>query len=245
MQYLLFYVLALFAEVVGTVGGFGSSVFFVPIANQFFSFHEVLGITAMLHVFSNLSKLLLFRHGIDKKLLMQLGIPAVVFVLIGGFLTRYFDNTKLELFLGIFLVLTSLWFLINRSDKVEATRRNAISGGILSGFMAGFLGTGGAIRGLTMAAFAMPKSIFIATSAAIDMGVDVSRAVIYLEAGYWKAENWVLLPWLIAISFVGSYLGKRILNHVSEDRFRTISLYLICLVGILSMVKPLMALFSS
>ncbi len=242
MQYLLFYVLALLAEVVGTVGGFGSSVFFVPIANQFFSFHEVLGITAMLHVFSNLSKLLLFRHGIDKKLLLQLGLPAIVFVLIGGVLTRYFDNSKLELFLGIFLVCMSLWFLFNQSRKIEATRNNAIGGGILSGFMAGFLGTGGAIRGLTMAAFAMPKSIFIATSAAIDMGVDLSRALIYLEAGYMKSENWVLLPWLIAISFVGSWIGKSVLNLVSEERFRTISLYLICLVGILSLVKPILGL---
>ncbi|MDX1550365.1 MAG: hypothetical protein R3278_07445, partial [Lysobacter spongiicola] len=54
---LLFLALALLAEVAGTVGGFGSSVFFVPIANFFFDFESVLGITALFHLASNASKL--------------------------------------------------------------------------------------------------------------------------------------------------------------------------------------------
>ena len=64
---LLFLALALLAEVAGTVGGFGSSVFFVPIANFFFDFESVLGITALFHLASNLSKLGLFRAGIDPR----------------------------------------------------------------------------------------------------------------------------------------------------------------------------------
>ena len=37
---LLFLALALLAEIAGTLGGFGSSVFFVPIANMFFDFES-------------------------------------------------------------------------------------------------------------------------------------------------------------------------------------------------------------
>ena len=62
---IVFYILALLAEIVGTVGGFGSSLFFVPLAIHFFGFHRALGITAMLHLFSNVSKIALFREGID------------------------------------------------------------------------------------------------------------------------------------------------------------------------------------
>jgi uncharacterized membrane protein YfcA len=40
----LFILLALLAEVIGTVGGFGSSVFFVPVANFFLDFQSVLGL---------------------------------------------------------------------------------------------------------------------------------------------------------------------------------------------------------
>ena len=35
--------MALIAEIIGTIGGFGSSVFFVPIGNFYFDFHSVFG----------------------------------------------------------------------------------------------------------------------------------------------------------------------------------------------------------
>ena len=65
-----FLLLALLAEIAGTVGGFGSSVFFVPVANVYFDFQSVLGITALFHLASNISKLGLFRGGIDRGLLL-------------------------------------------------------------------------------------------------------------------------------------------------------------------------------
>ena len=59
----LFLFLALIAEVLGTIGGFGSSVFFVPVANFYFDFESVLGLTAIYHLSSNLSKIVLFKKG--------------------------------------------------------------------------------------------------------------------------------------------------------------------------------------
>ena len=54
---LVFILLALVAEVLGTIGGFGSSVFFVPLGNFYFDFQSVLGIAAVFHLSSNLSKM--------------------------------------------------------------------------------------------------------------------------------------------------------------------------------------------
>lgn len=60
MSIIVFGILALLAEIIGTIGGFGSSLFFVPIAQFFFDTKTVLGLTAVFHVFSNSSKLFLF-----------------------------------------------------------------------------------------------------------------------------------------------------------------------------------------
>ena len=62
---IVFLILALLAEIIGTVGGFGSSVFFVPLAAFYFDFQTVLGLTAVFHLSSNISKIGLFRKGID------------------------------------------------------------------------------------------------------------------------------------------------------------------------------------
>ena len=104
----LFLVFALLAEIIGTIGGFGSSVFFVPLGNFYFDFHTVLGLTAVFHLSSNLSKIILFKKGLDKNLLLYIGLPSVIFVIIGGIVSRYLDTVLLELLLGIFLVVLSL-----------------------------------------------------------------------------------------------------------------------------------------
>jgi uncharacterized membrane protein YfcA len=232
---LLFLLLAFVAEVLGTVGGFGSSVFFVPLASLFMGFYEALGITALFHVTSNLSKIAMFRKGLDKRLLLILGVPAVIGVIIGAFSTRFFDTELLEFYLGIVLIGLSIFLLVYPLYKLAATPRNAIIGGVTSGAVAGLVGTGGAIRGMTLAAFGLSKSAFVATSAFIDLGVDFSRTLIYASNGFITLDTWKLLPFLIVVGLAGTYIGKLILNRISQKRFERVVLILILLIG-LSMV---------
>jgi uncharacterized protein len=170
MEAIVYFILLAFAaEVLGTVGGFGSSLFFVPIAGYFFDFHSVLGITALFHVMSNLTKIAFFRDGIDKKLLLWLGLPAVIFVIVGAWLSAYLDAKILEVILACFLIIISLALMIFKNLVVKPTRASSITGGTISGLAAGLLGTGGAIRGITLAAFNLETGVFIATSAMIDL----------------------------------------------------------------------------
>lgn len=232
---ILFILLALLAEVLGTVGGFGSSLFFVPIAGFFFDFHSVLGITALFHLSSNISKIALFRNGFDKKLIITIGIPAVLFVILGAFLTKYFDSKLLEIFLAIFLITISVILMIFKNLKLKPTLFNSISGGALSGITAGLLGSGGAIRGLTLAAFSLEKEIFIATSAIIDLGIDFSRSVVYFSNGYMHKHDLYLAPILLVVSIVGTYIGKKILSRFSQEQFKFIVLLLILLIGLITL----------
>ena len=229
---LVFFVLALLAEIAGTVGGFGSSMFFVPIAGYFFDFHSVLGITAIFHLSSNLSKIYFFRKGFDKKLLIKLGIPAVIMVFIGARLSNYIDPVYLEISLSFFLIIMSLIFLIKPDLSLKPTDANAIGGGILSGFIAGILGTGGAVRGLTLAAFSLSSSVFVATSALIDLGIDATRSVVYFANGYMHKHDLYLVPVLIVAGILGTFIGKKILDRVTDGQFKTLVLILILATGI-------------
>ena len=236
----IFLLLALIAEILGTIGGFGSSVFFVPIANFYFDFESVLGLTAIYHLSSNLSKIVLFKKGLDKKLLVNIGIPSVLFVIIGGLLTKAFNNQYLELFLGGFLVVLAFLFLIKRDLVINPNRRNAIIGGSLSGFSAGLLGTGGAIRGLTMATFNLEKSVFIATSAFIDFLIDFSRTFVYYYNGYIHNHDYMYIPFLLVIGIAGTVIGKKILNYIPQDKFKKISLSLILIIGLITLSNVLL-----
>jgi uncharacterized membrane protein YfcA len=238
-EILLFTLLALVAEIIGTISGFGSSVFFVPVAAYFFDFQSVLGITAIFHVFSNLSKIYFFKRGVNWKIVLYLGIPAIIFVSFGAYLSKFFDSTLLELILAIFLIGFSILFLIAQNVIIQPTRTNSIIGGSISGFVAGLLGTGGTIRGMTLAAFNLNKDVFIATSAFIDFGVDLSRGIVYFSNGYmhWHDMKFVLI--LIAVSIVGTYIGKKVLDRVSETTFKRIVLFVILGIGIATLMQQI------
>jgi len=233
----LFFSLALVAEIIGTVSGFGSSILFIPLAALFFDFKIVLGITAVFHVFSNLSKIMLFRKGVDREILLKLGIPAVVFVLFGALLTSYIPLNAIEIILCTVLLLLSAYLVFNKSYFLAKNNFNLIAGGTVSGFLAGLIGTGGAIRGLTLVAFELEKNVFIATSAAIDLGVDASRAAVYIGLGYFKMEHVRLIPAFILVAFLGSYLGKLILARTSALFFRYAVLFVVISTSIWQLIK--------
>ncbi|MRI00715.1 TSUP family transporter [Kriegella sp. EG-1] len=232
----IFIILSILAEVLGTVGGFGSSVFFVPMASYFMDFQTVLGITALFHLSSNITKLGFFRKGFDKTLMIYLGIPAILFVSIGAFLSKYANPEILTLILGIFLIVFGLLFLIKRNLEVAASKKNALLGGSLSGLFAGLLGTGGAIRGATMTAFNLNKEKFIATSAIIDLGIDLSRSIIYTYNGYVHQKDLYLIPILIGVSIAGTYLGKKVLDKLTQTQFKRLVLFLLVGIGALTIV---------
>lgn len=238
-KYYAFILLAFISEILGTISGFGSSILFVPVASLFFDFKTVLGITAVFHVFSNLSKIALFRNGIQKDIAIKLGIPAIIFVVIGAYITTFLPTQQIELAMSCILVVLAFYLIINFNKPVQRTDKNLYLGGVASGFIAGIAGTGGAIRGITLAAFQLPKEIFIATSALIDLGVDTSRAIVYTSNGYFKKEYLFLIPFLIGISILGSYIGKLILKRTSEKVFRYIVLGIIILTSIFQIVKHL------
>lgn len=232
MELVAFAVLLLVAEVLGTLGGFGSSMLVMPIAASFLPFEEALGLTAFFHVLSNGAKMLLFRQGFDRRLVLRMGIPAVIGVIVGARLTAFVDGELLEVALGIALVAMSTWLIMRPLWKLADSRRNVIAGGGVSGFVAGLVGTGGAIRGVALSAFALEKHVFIATSAWIDMGVDLSRTVVYASQGFLRAEVWTYLPVLAGISLLGTWSGRWLLQRVPQERFRTVVLVLVLLVGL-------------
>ncbi|MCB0374356.1 MAG: sulfite exporter TauE/SafE family protein [Sinomicrobium sp.] len=234
---IIFLILALIAEITGTIGGFGSSVFFVPLGNLYFDFYSVLGLTAVFHLSSNISKIVLFKKGLNRFLLLHIGVPSVIFVILGGYLSKVVDSTFLEIVLGLFLITLSLVFLIKKELVIRSGKRESVIGGVLSGFTAGLLGTGGAIRGLTMAAFNLEKSVFIATSAFIDFMVDLSRTVVYYQNGYIHDHDLIYVPFLFVIGLAGTYIGKAMLKYIPQRTFKTISLALILLIGIITVVN--------
>ncbi len=169
--------------------------------------------------------------------MLWIGISSIGLAIIGAFLTNVVEFTYAKLILGFFLIALSCLLLLKPLAKIAPTLFNSISGGAVAGFLAGFIGTGGAIRGIVLTAFSLEKNIFVGTSAAIDFGVDLSRLLIYLNNGFLQHETLWHIPSLFIGAFLGSYLGKKALDKISQETFRKIILVLIMGIGLSMVVK--------
>ncbi len=172
---LFFFLAAFVSEIIGTIAGFGSSTVFLPLALLFVDFKVALILVAFFHVFGNLGRITFFRHGLDKNLLIKFGLPSIVLTIIGALIVSYIPQNTLKGILGIFLVVYAGYSLWEEDFRIKASTTSAVVGGGLSGFLAGLIGTGGALRGAFLTGFGLPKEKYIATAAAIALAVDITR----------------------------------------------------------------------
>lgn len=232
MAELLFFVIAFIAEVIGTIAGFGSSTILLPLSLFFLDFKTALILVAFFHFFGNLGRMTFFVKGLDKKLILLFAVPSVLLTIIGALLINYSNQDVLKMILGIFLLLFSVISLINPKLKFSPTKRNIIISGGVSGFFAGIIGVGGALRGAFLQSFKLDKVKYIATAAIIAVAVDITRIPIYLGSGFLQPEFYSFIPLLFIIAIAGVYVGKKIVNVIPQEIFRKIVLIAIALVSI-------------
>lgn len=238
---ILFFISALVAEVIGTMAGFGSSTIFLPLALLFVDFKTAIILVAIFHLFGNLSRIIFFRQGFDKRIILQFGVPSVVLSLLGAFLIGVVPQPLLKLILGIFLIVTSVSFLAKPGLKFPATTATFIAGGSITGFITALVGTGGALRATLLQGFNIEKVKYIATAATIALATDVTRIPVYISQGFLTEQFYLYLPLLFSIALAGSFIGRKIVKKIDQEKFRKMVLVVIVLVSITFIVDGLQA----
>ena len=230
---LLFFIAAFLAVVIGTVAGFGTSTILLPIALLFVDFKTALVLVAISHLSGSLGATVFFHHGLDKRLILLFGVPSIILTILGAYLVTYVPQNILQLILGLFLLIFSIYFLLKPDFKVLPSKTNTIFGGSLSGFLQGLLGIGGPLRGAFLISYNMDKFKYIATLAAIAVIIDATRIPIYFFNGLLEPQFYYFIPVLAVIGIVGSYTGKRIVQKISQNIFKKVILVGIALASLL------------
>ena len=166
----LLVLIAMASEFLGTISGFGSSTFFLPIGVLIEQFNFILMLTAVLHIFGNISKLYLFRKSFNFKMFSAFALPTLVLTGMGALLSRYVPIDKLKTVLGLFIMSLALILYFKQKIISRLTTSNAVIAVGVSGFLTGLMGTGGALRGVALASLQLEKNVFVALSSGIEIG---------------------------------------------------------------------------
>jgi uncharacterized protein len=239
---ILFFISALISEIIGTMAGFGSSTIFLPLALLFVDFKTAIILVAIFHLFGNLSRIIFFREGFDKRIILQFGVPSIFFSILGALLIGVLPQPILKLVLGIFLITTSVSFLIKPRLKIPANTSTFIAGGSVTGFITALVGTGGALRATLLQGFNIEKIKYIATAATIALATDATRIPVYISRGFLREQYFIYIPILFGIALAGSFVGRRIVKMIDQELFRKIVLVATIIVSIKFIIDGLLAL---
>jgi uncharacterized membrane protein YfcA len=192
-----------------------------------------IAIVACFHLFGNASRLTFFWRHIDRKTWVQFGLTGVLCSLVGAGLTASLPSAAVKWLFGVFLLIyVGLSSLVPQGLRLPATPGTLVGGGVVSGFVAGLIGTGGAIRSACLLAVGLPRDASLGTSAALALVVDATRLPVYLAERF---IPWRMLPGvasLILVAFAGAWVGQRLVRRVPPTAFRWLILGLLTLIGL-------------
>ncbi|MBI4168211.1 MAG: sulfite exporter TauE/SafE family protein [Candidatus Aenigmarchaeota archaeon] len=232
MAELAFLAAAFLSEIIGTVAGFGSSTIFLPLALFFVDFKTALVLVAFFHLSGNIGRITFFRKFIDFKIALAFGVPSIILSAVGAYLATQLSPYVFKIILGVFLMIFSIMSLSKHNIKLPSKRSSILVGGALSGFLAGFVGTGGVLRGAFLTAINLAKNKYIATAAAVAMMTDLARIPVYISGGFLAQEFHYYIPTLFVVAVAGSYIGKKIVTAIPQKSFRKVVLVSIFLVSV-------------
>jgi uncharacterized membrane protein YfcA len=221
------------AAVAATIAGFGSSTLLIPVALLFMDIKTAVFVVAVFHLFNNVFKIRLFRKNIDFKLFLLFGIPSILLAFLGAMLISIVPLDVVKIILAVFLIVYAVYSFVKPDVGMKKSKPLAVVGGSLSGFLAGLIGLGGAIRGAFLTAFNLPKEVYVATSAMIAVVIDTTRIPTYLITKTVQDNSkYVLLPFLCVIAYLGVRTGKVLLQKINQDTFRRIVSIALFAVGV-------------
>jgi len=231
--------LTLIAAGVGTATGFGTSTIMIPVLTLFLPLPVSLLFVGIIHLCGDIWKVLLFKRGLDWKLILFFGLSGIVASYLGASLSFYAGGLELKRILGVFLILYVIFLFVKRTWVLPKTSGTAVCGGLASGLFAGFFGVGGAVRGAFLTAFNLPKEVYIFTSGIIAFFIDVTRVSRYIWGGTRLEENMLYaLLFCIPVSFLGAYIAKKFLDRLPQRFFRVFVGIFLAIVGAKLLLWP-------
>jgi hypothetical protein len=239
MEIFLITTITLIASIVGAVSGFGTSTIMIPVLLIFLPLPETLLFVGIIHAFNDIWKIILFKSGLNWRIILTFGVPGIIFSFIGASLILNIPPILLTRGIGVFLLVYAIFILVHPSFKIASNNSTAIIGGSLSGFFAGIFGTGGAIRSAFLSMFNLPKSVYIFTGGAIALIIDSTRIVTYLFGGIGITQFLLLgLILFVPVSFIGVKIGQQVVTNIPQKQFRTVIVFFLFLLSVKLILFP-------
>lgn len=230
--------------------GFGLATVLTPVLILFFPAPIAISLTAIVHFFNNIFKLVLTGKNVNKEILLKFGGTAIIGAIIGSFtlvtiakksfIVHYhlfnhnFNVELVNFIIGMIILVFAIFEMFPKINELPLNKNLLPIGGALSGFFGGLSGHQGAFRSLFLIKCNLSKEQFIATGILIACLVDIIRLIIY-GANFLSKEfgkDFYLLTLTVISAFLGSYIANKYMQKITINSIKKLIILLLLLISI-------------
>lgn len=208
---------ALISSIVSGMTGMAGGIMLLSFMAPFFSPLVLIPLHGLVQWVSNLSRTILLRPHVDRKIIGAFMIGAVVGTVLGTPLVNRIPEAGFRLVLGLFILIMT-W--MPKLKGMSNPRSMFMSVGVGAGFLSLFIGASGPFIAPFFLHAQLSKEGLVATKAFCQFVLHTTKMVAYFISGFVLWPWLGLLAWMIPAVILGNYLGKKILLKVPEEKFR-------------------------
>ena len=218
------------------VTGFGGGVLLLPVFTALFGLRAAIPTLTITQLASNAGRVWFNRSQLQWHLIRRFSAGAVPFALAGALVFVTAPLAPLQRLLGAFLLVVVAYRRLHPHPH-KPSDRAFVGVGAASGFGSALLGSVGPLTAPFFLAYGLSRGAYIGTEAACALVLHMTKLVAY-GAGALLTPSVLLYGLVLTPATVaGSWLGKRTVSRLSEERF-------VLLVEIGLVVAGLFLLFS-
>ena len=237
MTIIVVIVTALAASILAAVAGFGGAVIMLPVLVWAVGIQDAIPILTIAQLIGNLSRVLFNRRELKWPVVWRFALGAVPAAVIGGIIFATAPAAALVRLLGVFLILMVVYCHTRWWKNAKLTLRGFIPLGAASGILSAVLGTVGPFAAPFFLSFGLVKGAYIGTEAMTAVVMHVTKLGVYGSYALIGVRSLLIGIAIGAVMIFGTYLGKRLLNKVSEHFFPYIIEGTMLVAGVLFIIR--------
>ena len=210
---------ALIASTVAAVAGIGGGIILLPVLAATLGVRDAVPVYTLAQFIGNLSRVGFNWREVRPRVVAWFALGAVPMAMAGAILfTRTSEQTLMRI-LGAFLLASVVWRWMRRHQPVGfCVQRFTLIGAIFA-FISALVGSAGPFLAPFFLAFGLTRGAYIGTEALATAIMHLTKMGAYGVSGVFASHAVIIGLSLGPIMIAGSWLGKRIVDRISEPFF--------------------------
>lgn len=220
-QFVLLGGIAFMGAILGGISSFGAGLIVTPFLMPVVGVKAVVPVMSIAMTLGNLSRVWVYRHQIDRTIVLRIMIPALPCVILGTLLYSYLPQSLLALLIGLFL-LASIPLRRHLARRAVVPTPGAVIGvsGVF-GLVSGALPGGGVVLMPLLLGLGLARGAIVGTDALIGMAVNVTKTAMFGKLDLMTPELF-LAGLLIGLCMVPGAYGARWLIERMHVKMHTV-----------------------